>query len=302
MRGSLPTFPSQVPIELTRRDFIAGFVACTSTLAVYANDISRHELEISHRTFEIRNLPPAFDGFRIVQFSDIHLEEFTEDYFLRQVVKQVNDLKADLVLVTGDFVSRGPRSIDISFAAAGHCAALLSKLTCPQRFGILGNHDVIVGSRIVRGHMENNGLPLLVNEFTRIERGGQHLILSGLDDCSFGIPNLARAVPEKPDAPVILMVHEPDFADHIVSHRRGPGVDLMLAGHTHGGQIRIPGLRPLALPPNGRIYPEGHYRIGDSQLYVNRGIGTVGVPFRLNCPPEITVATLRPIDKLAGQG
>ena len=91
------------------------------------------------------------------------------------------------------------------------------------------------------------------------------------------------------------MAHEPDFADHVAMHPKGRFVDLILAGHSHGGQIRIPGLPPLALPTYARIYPEGHYLVGNSQLYVNRGIGTVGLPLRLNCPPEITVATLQPI-------
>jgi predicted MPP superfamily phosphohydrolase len=141
--------------------------------------------------------------------------------------------------------------------------------------------------------MENNGLPLLVNESVRIERGGAYIVLAGLDDVSEGRPDLTRAVPENPDAPVILMVHEPDYANNIVTHERGPLVDFIVCGHTHGGQVRVPGLRPLALPPLGRLYPEGHYFLGGTQLYVNRGIGTVGVPFRWNCPPEITVATLR---------
>jgi uncharacterized protein len=152
----------------------------------------------------------------------------------------------------------------------------------------------VVGSRIIRDHLENNGLPLLVNEFVRIERGGAHIHLCGLDDYSFGYPNPALGIPEKPDAPVILMVHEPDYVVHLAAHRRGPLVDLVLSGHTHGGQVRIPGFRPLALPPLGKLFPEGHYLLGDMQLYVNRGIGTVGVPFRFNCPPEITVATLKP--------
>jgi predicted MPP superfamily phosphohydrolase len=90
------------------------------------------------------------------------------------------------------------------------------------------------------------------------------------------------------------MVHEPDYAVYIADHRRAPLIDLVLSGHTHGGQVRIPGLRPLALPPFGKLFPEGHFLIENFQLYVNRGIGTVGVPFRLNCPPEITLATLRP--------
>jgi hypothetical protein len=210
------------------------------------------------------------------------------------VIRQVNALAADLVLVTGDFVSRGPLSIQVGMGAASRCAALLSTLTCPDRHGILGNHDAVVGSRMIRDHMENNGLPLLVNEYMRIERGGAHIFLGGVDDISEGQPNLSLAIPERPDAPVILMAHEPDYANKIVTHPRGGLVDLIISGHTHGGQVRIPGFRPLALPPLGRLFPEGHYFLGKTQLYVNRGIGTVGVPFRLNCPAEITVATLRP--------
>ena len=278
---------------LSRRKFLTGFVASTAALALYSNEIARHEIEITNPTFYIRNLPPAFEGFRIVQFSDLHLEQYTEEFFVKEVIARVNALNADLLLVTGDFVSRGPLALEMSYAAASRCAELLRGLTCPERYGILGNHDTTVGGRIIRDHMENNGLPILVNQFVKIDRQGQHIFLSGLDDFSYGYPNLALGVPETPDAPVILMVHEPDFAIHIGAHRRGPLVDLVLSGHTHGGQIRIPGIRPLALPPFGKLFPHGHYQLGRLQLYVNRGIGTVGVPFRFNCPPEITVATLR---------
>ena len=293
MRASAPEFLSRVPAILSRRKFLTGFVASTAALALYSNETARHEIEITNPTFYIRNLPPAFEGFRIVQFSDIHLEQYTEEFFVQEVIERVNALNADLLLVTGDFVSRGPMALEMSYAAASRCAELLRGLTCPERYGILGNHDTTVGGRIIRDHMENNGLPILVNQFVKIDRQGQHIFLSGLDDFSYGHPNLSLGVPEKPDAPVILMVHEPDFAVHIRTHRRGPLVDLVLSGHTHGGQIRIPGLRPLALPPFGRIFPHGQYQLGPLQLYVNRGIGTVGVPFRFNCPPEITVATLR---------
>lgn len=290
-----PPRPDQrSPALISRRTFAAGlFVAATAPLALYSNEVGRHELEVTQRSFPIPNLPPAFDGFRIVQISDLHLEEYTEDFFLRHVIGRVNALHADLVLVTGDFISRGPLGFDVALAAAGRCAALLGTLTCPQRFGVLGNHDAIVSPRVVRAHMENNGLPILVNENVRIERDNQAIVLAGIDDFSHGRPNLSEAIPENPDAPVILMAHEPDFANRVATHERGKHVDLILSGHTHGGQIRIPGFRPLALPPLGKLYPEGHYIVGNSHLYVNRGIGTVGLPFRLNCPAEITVATLR---------
>ncbi len=281
-------------VLLSRRNLLLGSLALPPAFVLYATGISRHEIDITQRTFLIRNLPAAFDGFRIVQFSDIHLEEYTEEFFLRRVIHEVNALKPDLLLVTGDFVTRSARPLATSLEAASRCAALLSTLTCPQRFGVLGNHDAAVGSRVIRAHMADYGLPLLVNESVRIERDKQHIFLTGLDDFDFGMPNLSTALPQQPDAPVLLMVHEPDYADKITTHPLGRFVDLIFSGHTHGGQVRLPFLPPLGLPPNGRHYVEGHYLIGATQLYVNRGIGTVGLPIRFNCPPEITVATLRP--------
>jgi uncharacterized protein len=269
-------------------------------MGFYSNEVARHHIETTYRTFYLRNLPAAFDGFRMVQISDIHLEEYSEEFYLREVVQRVNALSADLLLVTGDFVSRGPLPVSVSLAAAGRCAAILSTLTCPKRYGVLGNHDAVVGGRIIRDHMENNGMPLLVNQHIRVEHNGAYLHLGGLDSVSDGRPSLRLALPQRPDAPVILMSHEPDFADYIVTDERGQNVDLILSGHTHGGQVRLPGLRPLELPPWGQLYPEGHYNVGKTQLYVNRGIGTVGVPFRFNCSPEITVSTLRPAEQQAG--
>jgi predicted MPP superfamily phosphohydrolase len=289
----LPADPS-APRHFTRRTLLAGAAALAVTPLLWANEVGRHELEVTQRSFFLRRLPPAFHGFRIVQFSDIHLEQFTEEFFLRHVVDTANSLQADLMLVTGDFISRGPLPASVALATAGRCAQILAGLTCPERYGVLGNHDANINPRVIRNHMEANGLPLLVNQHVRIERQGQHIFLGGLDDIAWGQPNVSESVPAAPDAPVILMCHEPDFADDIATHQRGPLVDLILSGHTHGGQVRLPGLPPVGLPLLGRIYVQGHFLVGSSQLYVNRGIGTVGLPFRLNCKPEITVLTLRP--------
>jgi len=130
-----------------------------------------------------------------------------------------------------------------------------------------------------------------------LERGGQRLWLAGVDDASVGRANLDRALPAfggpAPLAePVLLMSHSPDFADAVRAHPRGGLVSLMFSGHSHGGQVRFPFLPPLTLPPMGKKYFEGYFRWDNLQLYVNRGIGTTGLPFRLNCPPEITLFTL----------
>ena len=276
---------------VTRRGFLLG--AAGTGLALYSGTHGRHEFEIIHRTFAIRNLPDAFVNFRIVQISDIHLEEYTEAWFLEKMVAEVNALAPDLVLLTGDFVSRGPQAETVAWNAAGVCAEILSGLKAPQRFAILGNHDVAVDARRVIQPLEAHGTPVLVDSFYPLERNGDRIFLAGSNSAGTTKPNLNLSVPANPRAPVILMVHEPDYADCVVQHPRFPLVDLMLSGHSHGGQIRLPLLGPLVLPPMGKKYIAGHYQFDHMQLYVNRGIGTVGLPFRLNCPAELTHITLQ---------
>jgi hypothetical protein len=282
------------PPAISRRNFILGSGLTAAGLAVYAGAIARHEIDLVENSVPIRNLPSVFDGFRIVQISDIHLDEFTEPFFLEHVVNRVNHLAPDLVLVTGDFVTRGSLTFISSHHAAYRCAEILSTLQCPQVYTILGNHDVGVGAPLVIGALRSFKIPVLVNEHLPIERGGSRFWLCGSDDAGTRRPDIDLTIPENPDGPLILMVHEPDYADVIVRHPRGKFVDLMLSGHSHGGQVRVPFYGPLILPPMGQKYVMGRFQFGNMQLYVNRGIGTVGLPFRFDCAPELTVHTLRP--------
>jgi predicted MPP superfamily phosphohydrolase len=290
----MPGFAPPQPSRFTRRNFLIGTGATAAGLALYSGEIARHELEVVDRPIAITNLPATFHGYRIVQISDIHLDEYTEPFFLEHVVSKVNTLAPDLVLLTGDFITHGA----LTFIAGGHalhrCAEIITTLTAPLRYAILGNHDVSFNAPAVIQALTAHGTPVLINQYVPIERNGARLWLCGVDDPGTSSPDLNLAIPVKPDGPVLLMAHEPDFADDVVLHPRGPLVDLMLAGHSHGGQVRLPFLGPLILPPMGKKYPEGHYRFNQMQLYVNRGLGTVGLPFRLNCPPEITVLTLNP--------
>jgi predicted MPP superfamily phosphohydrolase len=130
-----------------------------------------------------------------------------------------------------------------------------------------------------------------------IERAGSRFWLAGLDDPFVGMPDPELAIPADirnvPHEPIVLLCHAPDYVDDLLTSAAGRAVSLVLAGHTHGGQIRAPLIGPLILPPLGRKYVEGWFRFGSLQLYVNRGLGTVGVPIRFNCPPEIALLTLR---------
>jgi uncharacterized protein len=280
--------------RFTRRQFILGSGITAAGMVLYSGEIARHKMEIIDRTIPITNLPASFHGFRMVLLSDIHLDEYTEPFFLDHIVKRVNAFKPDLVLLNGDYVTHGSLSFLFSQHAPYRCAEILSGLTAPQVYAVLGNHDISFGGDVVRRALAQFRIPVLINSYVPIERSGGRLWLCGLEDPGTSSPDPNLAIPEKPDGPVILMSHEPDYADVIARHPRGPLVDLMLAGHTHGGQIRLPLLGALILPPMGQKYVHGHFQINRMQLYVNRGIGTVGLPFRLNCPPEVTVMTLQP--------
>ena len=260
-------------------------------MALYAGEISRHELSVEQHTLHLARLPDAFRGMRIVQISDFHYAEYTEAWFLREMVRHVNRLKPDMVVLTGDFISFGPLPYSFARRHMPECAAILSGIECPLRYASLGNHDCTIGPRYVIGPLEDHGIPVLFNQYIALERGGQRLWLAGLGSACLGMahPNtgIPRAVWRGREA-CIALVHEPDILPEIANFN----VDLMLAGHTHGGQVRFPFLPPFDLPPYGKHYVEGLFRRKRTQLYVNRGIGTVGVPFRLNCPPEITILTL----------
>jgi predicted MPP superfamily phosphohydrolase len=293
----MAVFSSIYRRPVTRRRVLTAGLYGVTGLALYSGEIARHWIDVTYHDVRLAGLPQAFDGMRIAQVSDIHMAEYTETFFLRHVVETVNHLRPDAVFLTGDFVSNGLRSKDFARGEAWHCAEILNGLDCRQRYAVLGNHDLSVGAPEVTAALDEHGITLLRNSYLPIERKGGRFWLAGVDDPVIGRPEPDLAVPpairKVPNEPVILMCHGPDYADTLLDQPAGKAVDLMLSGHTHGGQVRLPIVGALELPEMGKKYVEGMFRLGDMQLYVNRGIGTIGLPFRLNCPPEITMFTLR---------
>lgn len=279
---------------LNRRQFLGISGLSVAGLGLYAGEVSRHELEIVHRTITLDRLPDSFKGFRIIQVSDFHYRPYTEAFFIRHVVREVNKLPCDMVVLTGDFTTGVPLQKKQGVQWAHECAEMLSYLTCQQRYAVLGNHDCIVGAAAVKDALQMHGIPVLENNAIALERNGERIWLAGLADALHSVHPVTDLNTTIPDAVridkelVILLAHEPDVAQEAAKRN----VDLMLSGHTHGGQVRFPLVPPMFLPVMGKKYIEGHYRIGPTQLYVNRGIGAVNLPFRFNCPPEITVITL----------
>jgi predicted MPP superfamily phosphohydrolase len=290
-------FPVSSQHGLTRRRVLKAGLLGGLGLAVYSGELERHWLETTQVDMPLPGLPPAFDGMRLAQISDIHLDEFTEPFFLRHVVNVVNTLQPDLVLLTGDFVSEWPRNRKFARGAAWQCAEELDRLVCRQRYAVMGNHDVLVGKEAVMEALTAHRVTVLDNDHVPIERGAARWWLTGVDDPLAGEPNPDVAIPDsirnQKTEPVVLMCHGPDFADALIRGPAGQAVSLMLSGHTHGGQVRLPFLTKWKLPEMGRKYVQGSFQVGPIHLYVNRGVGTVGIPFRLACPPEITVFTLR---------
>jgi len=245
--------------------------------------------------FKLPRLPEAFDGFTIAQLSDFHYDGHLGWIPIQRAVEIVNSISPDLVVLSGDFVTAS-FLVDFihderkSAMEAEPCAKLLSGLRSGLgSLAILGNHDVNTDPRIVTAALESHGITVLRNASHAIERGGKRLWFCGLDSLE-GKPrmNLALAsVP--PDEPVILLMHEPDYADRAAQYP----VDLQLSGHSHGGQVWLPGIGAPWLPEGARKYPRGRYQVGRLPLYTNIGLGTLRVPVRLNCTPEVTRITLR---------
>ena len=292
----MTVFRSPARLSITRRRFLKASACAAGGLALYAGEIARHWIDVSQSDVFIPGLPPAFDGFRVAQISDIHMDEFTEAFFVRDVVNRVNSLNPDAVFLTGDFVTSELAPKKFAIGAGWQCAGMLNQLTCRERYAVLGNHDVMIGTKAVSEALTANAITVLRNSHLPLERSGGRIWLAGLADPLQGSPEpevtIPAAIRNIPQEPIVLLCHAPDYVDHLLKLPCGQAVSLMLCGHTHGGQIRLPLIGPLVLPELGHKYVEGWFRFGRLQMHVNRGIGSVGVPFRLNCPPEISLLTL----------
>jgi len=236
------------------------------------------------RTWQLARLPAAFEGFRLLQLTDLHLD--LDPDFTDSLISRLQGVRCDAIVITGDF--RNSTREDFNPAMAD-THRLLATLPAVPRFGILGNHDFIEQVPA----LEAWGLPILLNESTAIERDGERLWIAGIDDPHFyrthDLAAASQAIPE--GAFTVLLAHSPEIADELPEGR----FDLTLCGHTHGGQLCLPGGQwlhvPLKKQPRERIC--GPWTAAGTQGYTSVGTGSCGVAARLNCPGEFTVHTLR---------
>ena len=283
--------------KLSRRDFLkmaryfilSSFAVGAGGLA-YGILVEPNELDMTEVEIKLPRLPLQFSGYRIVQFSDLHMGGWLNGERLRKVVDMVIKQQPDLVVITGDFFT-GPVWDEKLIQAAEEFVAEISPLTTGfTTLGVLGNHDYWSDAGEVRKVLQRSGVIEIGNDLYSLERDGQELHIAGVDDISYEHDDLDKVLSMLPETgEAILLAHEPDFAD--VSARTGR-FGLQLSGHSHGGQIVLPFFGAPVLPWLGKKYFSGLYKVGEMWQYTNRGVGMVDLSLRINCPPEITIFTL----------
>ena len=242
-------------------------------------------LSIERQEIFLRRLPKSLDGFRIVHLSDFHYGPMVNPEHLKRAVCAANDLHADLIALTGDYISQ-----DRVYAAP--CAEVVGRLRARHGvYAVLGNHDHWTDAALIADLFRAEGIRVLINEGLRADLRGETFWLAGVDDTMVGLEDLPLAMAGSIDEEFkLLLAHNPI----ILRRAARANVDLVLSGHTHGGQVTWRSEKTRSGRPRRRLL-RGLGRRGNTQIYVTRGLGMVVVPIRYGCPPEISVLELRSI-------
>ncbi|HXM34748.1 MAG TPA: metallophosphoesterase [Pyrinomonadaceae bacterium] len=276
-------------LDLTRRQFLSSLAAApliaVSATSAYASLIEPHNYEITETDIFIRDLPGRFEGFRITQITDVHHSRIVGIEQVRRVVQLAQNTKPDLFVLTGDYTTTYRRYVE-------PCAETLGALNAPEGvWAILGNHDHYTDPELTTRALEGHKITVLNNANTIIKRGPDAIQLAGIDDWSWNGTDWKRALYGlNPRRPIVLLSHQPSVFD--LDEARA--ASLILSGHTHGGQIKLPVIgAPARFVTQHLKYASGLFKRVESQLYVSRGTGVIGLPVRLGVKPEIAVLRLR---------
>jgi uncharacterized protein len=259
-----------------KRSLIAAPLA-TGAVAGYGKFIERHAVEVVRLEMSVGIPEPLTIAF----VSDFHFDPLYETEYLTRVLAILSESSPDMILYGGDFLSSTTDRFD-------ELLDILRTANAPLgTYAVLGNHDQWINANVVSTGLASCGITVLRNQSLPLARREQWF-LTGLESYWSGAPNTLSIENTRSDARHILLVHEPDSFDLLTD----PRIVLQLSGHTHGGQIRVPFAGAIHVPSWGKNYTAGLYSRDGRRLYVNRGIGTVGKHFRVNCRPEITLLTL----------
>ncbi|MEO7672685.1 MAG: metallophosphoesterase [Pyrinomonadaceae bacterium] len=255
-----------------------------SKVAKYAID-EANTLSLERVPVTLERLPKKLNGFKIVHLSDIHHSPFTGLEHIARAVKIANRLRPDMFILTGDYVSHETRFIGPVAKVLGELSAEFGTYAC------LGNHDHWTDADLITQNFHEAGITMLINEGLRFEARGASFWLAGVDDHMVGKTDLPAALlGSYPDEMKLLLAHNPIIFRQSVRF----GVDLTLSGHTHGGQIKV--RDPEKRLIKRRKLTNGLHERKSSQIYITRGIGTVVLPVRYQCPPEISLLELRSVN------
>jgi len=283
------------PISRKQRGRVAPYgapkrpVTPLRSLAINLTHVARaaltepYMLTVEHQRIILRRLPKALDGFRIVQLSDVHHGPFSDRSQIERAVETANRLQPDIIALTGDYISK-----ERHFAAP--CAEMLGRLEARHGvYAVLGNHDHWTDAALITDLFRAEGMKVLINEGMRFQKGDSAFWLAGVDDTMVGLEDLPLALAgARRDEMKLLLAHNPI----ILRRAARASVDLVLSGHTHGGQVALRSERSASGRPRRRLL-KGLGRQGNTQIYVNRGLGTVVLPIRYGCPPEVSLLELR---------
>lgn len=267
---------------LTRRAALKGAIAtaigAAAGVGVYGVAYERHQLEIATADLPVSGLAPELDGFRVGLITDVHHSATVPAADVTHAVQRLLSERPDLIVLGGDYVTWGDRDY------VQPVADLLEPLTAPHGvFAILGNHD---DERHTPAALARKGFAVLRDQRTRITVGQAALELAGIRFWTRKPTDIAKVLRNARDT-VIMLAHDP----RRLTDAAALDVQVVLSGHTHGGQVVLPGVGAIAR----RQFPvlAGQGRRGNTSIFVSKGIGTVYVPVRINCPPDVSVVTLR---------
>jgi len=268
-------------LEANRKRWARGLTSALLQIARTAF-AEPHELVIEKHKVRLKRLPPSLDGLRVVHLTDIHHSPLTGEDIVMRAVEAANKLEPDIIALTGDYVSH-----EREYAAP--VAAMMGKLKAKYGvFAVLGNHDHWTDAALIKDLLELENIKVLSNEGLHFEVAGESIWLAGADDTMVGLEDVSLALAgSRRDEMKLLLAHNP-----LASRRAARlGVDLVLAGHTHGGQVTWRSETSLSGKPRRRLL-KGLGRQGETQVYVSRGLGTVVFPVRYGCKPEVALLEL----------
>jgi uncharacterized protein len=299
------TFLQRMPKEtvgrsgrMSRRRFLlAGGLLGAGLAGSYwhAFHFSPYSPVVTRRRLFLDGLPPAFEGLKVVHLTDLHHSDIVPLSYLEECIDTANSLDPDLVVLTGDYITMdsGLGRTRIRNRYVAPLEGLLRRIRARLGiYAVMGNHDVAAAYHEVVALMDGCGIPLLQDESTWLEDRGHRLALVGLRDFGTQIVDRRRVFARlRAGEPALVLMHNPDFFPEMDEERNA----LIFAGHTHGGQVRIPfyGAVSSYIPSRyGNRYAEGVFRKGNLTMFVNRGLGVIRTPVRINCRPEIALVTL----------